>query len=185
MRNDRRSTLRAASPQGEEQLVRSYDLRPEDAPTPLCPTGRGYRLSACAQPSAELEIPRPFTVVLADDQRAYREGLARAIAHHSRLELVGVAGRGDDAFRAIESLRPDVALIDVRMGGMAGTGVCELLRERHPELATQLVLMSADGTSALESEPGVDGFVAKDRSRREICEALVEAAERPRVLTTH
>jgi DNA-binding NarL/FixJ family response regulator len=131
-----------------------------------------------------LELPRPFTVVLAEDQRAYRDGLARAIAQHGRLELVAVAARGDEAFRAIESLQPDVALIDVRMGGMRGPNLCELLRERHPHLPTLLVLMSADGTSAVESEPGVDAFVAKDRSRREICEALVQLAQRSRMLTT-
>jgi two-component system, NarL family, nitrate/nitrite response regulator NarL len=133
---------------------------------------------------AQLDFPHPFTVVLADDQRAYREGLARAIAQHRGLELVAVAERGDDAFHVIESLRPDVALIDVRMGGLHGTSVCELLRERHPDLPTRLVLMSADGTSAIEAEPCADGFVAKDRSRREICEALLAVAQRARVLTT-
>lgn len=131
-----------------------------------------------------LDFLRPFTVVLADDQRAYREGLARAISRHRGLELLAVVERGNEALHAIESLQPDVALIDVRMGGLLGTTVCELLRERHPDLPTRLVLMSADGTSAVRSEPGVDGFVFKDRSRREICEALVELAQRSRVLTT-
>jgi two-component system, NarL family, nitrate/nitrite response regulator NarL len=130
-----------------------------------------------------LDFTRPFTVVLADDQRAYREGLARAISRHRGLELLAVVERGNEALHAIESLQPDLALIDVRMGGLLGTTVCELLRERHPDLPTRLVVMSADGTSAVESEPGVDGFVSKDRSRREICEALVELAQRSRVLT--
>jgi DNA-binding NarL/FixJ family response regulator len=131
-----------------------------------------------------LDLPRSFTVVLADDQRAYREGLARAISRDCRLELVAVAERGDEAFHAIESLQPDVALIDVRMGGLNGPSVCELLRDRHPDLPTRLVLMSADGASAVGSEPAVDGFVSKDRSRREICEALVQLAQGARVLTT-
>jgi two-component system, NarL family, nitrate/nitrite response regulator NarL len=132
-----------------------------------------------------LEYSHPFTVVLADDQRAYRDGLARAIAQDRRLELVAVVASGREALATIGSLRPDVALIDVRMGGLPGTSVCELLRERHPDLPTRLVLMSADGTSAVGSEPGVDAFVAKDRSRREICEALVQVAQStPRVLTT-
>ena len=139
----------------------------------------------------ELELPRPFTVVLADDQRAYRDGLARAIAGHCRLELVAVATRGDEAFHAIETLQPDVALVDVRMAGIPGPAVCELLREHHPDLPTRLVLMSADGSAAYgaaEADSAVDGFVAKDRSRREICEALVQVAQRPTarpgVLTT-
>jgi DNA-binding NarL/FixJ family response regulator len=138
-----------------------------------------------------LELPRPFTVVLADDQRAYRDGLARAIAQHCRLELAAVAGRGDEALDVIESIQPDVALIDVRMDGMTGPDLCALLRERHPDLPTRLVLMSADNAAAydeVEHELGADGFVPKDRSRREICEALVQVAQRPRtragVLTT-
>jgi DNA-binding NarL/FixJ family response regulator len=130
-----------------------------------------------------LELPRPFTVVLADDQRVYRDGLARAIARHCRLELAAVASRGDEAFDVIEAIQPDVALIDIRMAGMTGPSVCALLRERHPDFPTRLVLMSADGSAAYgaaEDDSGVDGFVAKDRSRREICEALVQAAQRPR-----
>jgi len=119
-----------------------------------------------------------FSVVLADDQRAFREGLARAIARHSRLELVAVAGRGDEAFDVIEALQPDVALIDVRMAGLSGPALCALLRERHPEIDTRLVLMSVDGSEFDEVRTMVDGFVGKDRSRREICDTLVQVAQR-------
>jgi two-component system, NarL family, nitrate/nitrite response regulator NarL len=130
-----------------------------------------------------MELPEPITVVLADDQRAYREGLARAIADHCRLELVAVARDGDEAFDAIESLEPDVALVDVRMSRMEGTEMCAELRRRHPGLGTRVLLMSAhDGPAMTEQveDAGADGFVAKDHSRREICEALVQAAQRDR-----
>ena len=130
-----------------------------------------------------MELPEPITVVLADDQRAYREGLARAITRHCRLELVAVARDGDEAFDAIESLEPDVALVDVRMSRMEGTAVCAELRRRHPEMGTRLILMSAHDGSALVDharQAGADGYVAKDHSRSEICEALVQAAQRDR-----
>ena len=130
-----------------------------------------------------MELPEPISVLLADDQRAYREGLARAIAGHCRLELVAVARDGDEAIDAIEALEPDVALVDVRMGGMDGTTLCAELRRRHPEMATRVILMSAHDGSALAEHAraaGADSFVAKDRSRREICEALVQAAQRDR-----
>lgn len=122
----------------------------------------------------------PITVVIADDQRAYREGLARAITGHRRLDLVAVARDGDEALDAIASLEPDVALVDVRMPGMEGTEVCSELRRRHPEMGTRLLLMSAhDGAAMAErvEEAGADGFVSKDHSRREICDALVQAAQ--------
>ncbi|HEX6458188.1 MAG TPA: response regulator transcription factor [Thermoleophilaceae bacterium] len=131
-----------------------------------------------------MELAEPITVLLADDQRAYREGLARAITEHCRLELVAVARDGDEAFEAIENLSPDVALVDVRMSGMEGTTLCAELRRRHPEMETRVILMSAhEGTSLAEHAraSGADGYVAKDHSRREICEALVQASQRDRV----
>ena len=91
---------------------------------------------------------------------------------------MAVAGRGDEAFGVIEALRPDVALLDVRMAGLSGPALCALLRERHPELETRLVLMSVDGAEFDEVRTMVDGFVAKDRSRREICDKLVQVAQR-------
>jgi DNA-binding NarL/FixJ family response regulator len=130
-----------------------------------------------------MELPEPITVILADDQRAYREGLARAIAGHCRLELVAVARDGDEAFVAIEALGPDVALVDVRMSGMQGPTLCAELRRRHPEMGTRVVLMSAQDGSVLADHAraaGADGYVAKDHSRREICEALVQVAQRDR-----
>jgi two-component system nitrate/nitrite response regulator NarL len=134
-----------------------------------------------------VDLPDPITVLLADDQRAYREGLARAIAGHCRLELVAVARDGDEAFEAIENLEPDVALVDVRMAGMEGTTLCAELRRRHPEMATRVILMSAHEGAALAEharEAGADGYVPKDHSRREICEALVQASQRDRAPVT-
>lgn len=130
-----------------------------------------------------MQLPQPITVVLADDQRAYRDGLARAIAGHRRLELVAVARDGDEALDAIASLEPDIALVDIRMSGMQGTIVCSELRRRRPEVSTRMLLMSAHDPSAMAGEieqAGADGFVSKDRSRREICEALVQAGQRGR-----
>jgi two-component system, NarL family, nitrate/nitrite response regulator NarL len=128
-----------------------------------------------------MDLPEPITVVIADDQRAYREGLARAITGHCRLDLVAVARDGTEAFNAIASLEPDVALVDVRMSGMDGTEVCSELRRQHPDMSTRLLLMSAHEGAAMADQlhqTGADGFVSKDHSRREICEALVQAAQR-------
>jgi two-component system, NarL family, nitrate/nitrite response regulator NarL len=131
-----------------------------------------------------MEFPQPITVVLAEDQRAYREGLARAIARHCRLELVAVARDGHEALDAIAGLEPAVALVDIRMSGLQGTTVCSEVRRRNPDSATRLLLMSAHDPAAMVDqieEAGADGFVSKDHSRREICEALVQAGQRARV----
>lgn len=57
---------------------------------------------------------RGLRVVLADDQRAVRGALARLLAHIGH-EVVAQAGDGDQAVAAVERLRPDVAVLDIRM----------------------------------------------------------------------
>src|SRR5438067_2390839 len=54
-------------------------------------------------------------VLVVDDSPVYRRGMARAVRLHSGLELVGEAGGGEAALEAIERLRPDVVLLDLRM----------------------------------------------------------------------
>ena len=60
-------------------------------------------------------------VVVADDHPLYREGVLRAIKARPELEAVGVAADGREALAEIERLRPDVAVLDVRMPGSTGS----------------------------------------------------------------
>ena len=57
---------------------------------------------------------------IADDHEGYRSGVARLVAEHPALEVVGQAADGDAALAGIVACQPDVALLDVRMPGMSG-----------------------------------------------------------------
>jgi DNA-binding NarL/FixJ family response regulator len=59
-------------------------------------------------------------VLLADDQPLVRAGLNTVLASDPDLEVVGEAADGRAALAAVERLRPDVALLDIRMPGMDG-----------------------------------------------------------------
>ncbi|MEZ5100406.1 MAG: response regulator transcription factor [Thermoleophilia bacterium] len=122
--------------------------------------------------------PGPTTVVLADDHPLFRDGLARAVSSHDDLRLVGEAEDGLVAVALVEELEPDVALLDVRMPGLDGVEACRaiLRRRRRP---TRVVLLSGHADGWLEARAraaGAAGFLSKDASRAEICEALVEVA---------
>jgi len=114
----------------------------------------------------------PLRVVIADDSDAYRSGMARAIRAHEDLDLVGEVDGGVAALAAIIDLRPDIALLDVRMPGLDGLEVCERVRSAEPAPPTRLMLLSAyidDTVMERAREVGADAYLSKAASRRDIC----------------
>ena len=124
----------------------------------------------------------PFScvrVVFADDHPLFRDGLARAISSHLALELVGEATEGHTAMALIEELEPDVALLDVKMPLLDGIEVCARVTRRVPPLNTRVVLLSAYLDPSLvwtAACAGAAGYLSKEASRIDICDALVDVA---------
>jgi two-component system nitrate/nitrite response regulator NarL len=115
-------------------------------------------------------------VIVADDSDTYRAGIVRAIRSHPELELAGEFDDGEAAMAAIVELRPDIALLDIRMPGLDGLEVCERLHATEPPVPTRLVLLSAymdDAVVARAREVGADAYLSKASSRREICTEAV------------
>jgi two-component system, NarL family, nitrate/nitrite response regulator NarL len=113
------------------------------------------------------------SVVVADDHPLYRDGVVRAIAESEELVLVGEAGDGREAERLIVELRPDVALLDVRMPGLGGVELCE--RIVAGGLPTRVLMLSAFLDPRLVArafEAGAAAYLGKDASREDICHAL-------------
>jgi two-component system nitrate/nitrite response regulator NarL len=119
---------------------------------------------------------RPIGVVVADDHPLYRDGLVRAIASAPELELLGQAADGREAEELIRELHPDVALVDVKMPVLGGVELCERLARSGD--GTRVLMLSAYLDPSLVARAiaaGAVGYLGKDASRDEICEALVQA----------
>ena len=135
-------------------------------------------------PSTEEEIPvstrlHRARVVLADDHPLFRDGLSRAISSHLGLELVGEASDGPEALALIEEFDPDVALLDIKMPGLDGIEVCASVARRVSRPATRIVLLSAYVEPSLvwrAAVAGASGYLSKEASRTDICDALVDVA---------
>jgi two-component system, NarL family, nitrate/nitrite response regulator NarL len=115
-------------------------------------------------------------VFVADDHPLVREGLLRAVGEQPGLELVGSAGNGREALDAIRELKPDVALLDVKMPELDGIGVVRAVARE--ELATRVVFLSAYVDSAVAYRAlaeGAVGFLSKEASAATVCEAIVSA----------
>jgi two-component system, NarL family, nitrate/nitrite response regulator NarL len=117
------------------------------------------------------------TVLVADDHPIYREGIVRAIKERPDLDLVGEAGDGREALDEIKRLAPTVAVLDIRMPIMDGTQVLSAIR--RDGLETKVLFLSAFMEPELAYKTvaaGARGYLSKESSRQEVCEAIAEIA---------
>lgn len=117
------------------------------------------------------------SVVVADDHPLFRLGLTVVLEQHG-LDIVGQAGRGDEALQLVLSRRPDLVLLDVRMPGLDGIEVCRRVRASLP--ATRCVMLSTyDEPAVLRQamEAGAAAFFGKDTAPDEVacwCRRLID-----------
>ncbi|WP_328333193.1 MULTISPECIES: response regulator transcription factor [unclassified Streptomyces] len=105
----------------------------------------------------------PIRVFLLDDHEVVRRGLWDLLDAEPDIDVVGDAATVDHALARGPALRPDVAVLDVRLPDGDGITVCRELRSRMPELAC-LMLTSFDDDDALLDAimAGAAGYVLKD-----------------------
>ncbi|MFJ9774239.1 response regulator [Kitasatospora sp. NPDC101157] len=113
-------------------------------------------------------------VVLVDDQPLIRTGLRVLIADAPDLEVVGEAGNGAEAVELVTRLRPDVAVMDIRMPGMDGIEATRRILA-VPELPTHvLVLTTFDDDDYVYGalRAGASGFLVKDLALETILDGV-------------
>ena len=123
---------------------------------------------------------RTFSVLVADGHEAYREGLARAIAAHARLELIAEAADGRLALENILRLEPDIAVLEVRMPRLDGLEVCDILSGLDRPVRTRLALISGEVNETLARAASAVGRAAlldKDWTRSQLCDHIVEIGD--------
>jgi DNA-binding NarL/FixJ family response regulator len=126
-----------------------------------------------------IEGPREagrITAIVADDHPALLAAVTAILADHG-IDVVGSAPNGEEALAKIETRKPRVALLDVRMPRLGGIRVAERSQRSTPE--TAIILYTGYGDSALLSEAldaGVRGFVVKDAPLADLVRAVETVA---------
>lgn len=125
----------------------------------------------------------PLRVLVADDQRAVREGLATIVSTLPGMEVVATAGDGAEAVALAEEHRPDVVLMDLRMPTMDGVEATGLIAARLPDTKVVVLTTYADDESVLAAlGAGAVGYLTKDAGRDDIGRAIGAAASGQAVL---
>jgi len=117
-------------------------------------------------------------VLLVDDNALFRDGIVQILHADGRFQVVGQASDGAEGVAAAGRLRPDLILMDLRMPGMGGVEAIRAIRADAPQVPIGVLTMfeSADSVqSALQA--GASGYVAKDATPDDFCEAASSLAQ--------
>lgn len=123
-------------------------------------------------------------IVLADDHPLYCDGVAAALTAREDFDLVAVAGDGRSALSLIREHRPDVAVLDLNMPELSGLEVVTAIEREG--LGTRTLILSASSETPVIVHAvalGVAGYLLKDVSRGEICDAVAAVASGQVVLS--
>ena len=112
-------------------------------------------------------------MLVADDQRVVREGIAMIVGLLDGVEVVGTASDGVEAVEVAERERPDVVLMDLRMPRMDGVDATRAIRSSLGETHVLILTTYADDRSLFPAlEAGARGYLTKDAGAEEIERAI-------------
>ena len=105
---------------------------------------------------------RQIGVFLLDDHEVVRRGVRDLLEAEPDITVVGEAGTASSALARIPALRPDVAVLDVRLPDGDGVTVCREIRSRMPEVACLMLTSFGDDDALFDAiMAGAAGYVLK------------------------
>lgn len=112
-------------------------------------------------------------VVLVDDHALVRAGLRALVEKLQGVEVVGEASDGREALKLVETMTPDLVLMDVSMRGLGGIEATSRVAHVSPATRVIVVSMHTDPQSVLAAiEAGAAGYMSKDASLGELDVAI-------------
>ena len=134
-------------------------------------------------------IPMAVRILLVDDHPIARQGLRTLLEGRSGWAVVGEASDGIEALDKVDTLQPDVVVLDVTMPRMNGLEACRLIQQKQKMQKTSelevLFVTQHDSPQMMREalDAGARGYVVKSNAARDLLEA-VEAVSQHRVFTT-
>lgn len=121
----------------------------------------------------KLEQPGSVRVLVVDDQRLMRDGLASLLEIQEGIEVAGTASTGQEAIEKALALRPDVILMDVRMPGMDGVAATGQVLRQLPACRVLMLTTFDDDEYIIEAlRAGASGYLLKDIPAHDLARAV-------------
>ena len=120
----------------------------------------------------------PIRILIVDDHGIIRQGLRLYLEFDPDLIVVGEATNGIEALKLVESLRPDVVLMDILMPMMDGLEATLAIRQDYPD--TEVIILTSVVDENVISQcirAGAIGYLLKDTRSEELCSAVHAAVD--------
>ena len=115
----------------------------------------------------------PIRVFLMDDHEIVRRGVADVLETDPGVRVVGEAKNAAEALARVPALRPDVAVLDVRLPDGDGVAVCRELRSRMPDLKVIMLTSYSDDEALFEAiMAGASGYLLKQILGQDLVSAV-------------
>jgi len=132
--------------------------------------------------------PAVLRVLIVDDHAVVRSGLRAVLEGEEGMEVCGEASSASEAVPNAEALRPDVILMDIRMGegeDVSGIDACRDIRSEMPDAQVIMFTSYGERESVLASiMAGATGFLTKNVSHAKLVEAIRAAGRGESLLDT-
>jgi HlyD family secretion protein len=130
-------------------------------------------LTQSITPNQNNSVARTLKILLVDDQKSIQLKLQEILSSQVDLQVVGTADNGEIAIALIESLQPDVLLLDIEMPTMNGIQATEIVSQRFPDCKILVLSSHEDQTYVQQAiAAGADGYILKDAPAADLVMAI-------------
>lgn len=117
-------------------------------------------------------------ISIADDYKIYRDGLRVGLSADENMEVISEADNGEDLLESMETIIPDVIIMDLKMPIMDGMEATKLVRKNYPNVKVLVVTMYDDDKFIIHMmENGANGYLLKNAEPDEIIKSIYSVYE--------
>ncbi|KAB3532867.1 response regulator transcription factor [Alkaliphilus pronyensis] len=112
-------------------------------------------------------------LLLVDDHSLVRQGLKQILELEEDLEIIGQAGDGEEAIAKVQTLKPDVVLLDINMPRLNGIQALRRLKDMNKTIKIIMLTFHEDQEYLFETlNLGANGYVLKDAESESLIKAI-------------
>ena len=125
-----------------------------------------------------MKMNKKIRVFIVDDHDMFRDGVKLLLSSGDIAEIVAEASNGKDFLKNVESVLPDIVLMDISMPEMDGIEASKIAHEKYPHLKILALTMFGDEKYYYQMiQSGIKGFILKSSGISELLNAIKDVAE--------